>query len=54
VILYKKNDNKEKLDALKGLLLYSLTDGQKESESLGYVPLPAEVVTQAKAAVEAL
>jgi phosphate transport system substrate-binding protein len=54
VILYKKNDNKEKLDALKGLLLYSLTDGQKESESLGYVPLPAEVVTQAKAAVAAL
>jgi len=54
VILYKKNDNKEKLDALKGLLIYSLTDGQKESESLGYVPLPAEVVTQAKAAVEAL
>src|SRR5271165_2347941 len=50
VILYKKNDNKEKLDALKGLLIYSLTDGQKESESLGYVPLPAEVVTQAKAA----
>jgi phosphate transport system substrate-binding protein len=54
VILYKKYDSKEKLDALKGLITYSLTDGQKESESLGYVPLPDDVVTKAKAAVGAL
>jgi len=54
LILYKKYDNKEKLDALKGLITYSLTDGQKDSESLGYVPLPEGVASQAKAAVEAL
>jgi len=54
MILYKKYDNKEKLDALKGLITYSLTDGQKDSESLGYVPLPEGVASQAKAAVEAL
>ena len=54
MILYKKYDNKEKLDALKGLVDYSLTDGQKESEALGYVPLPPEVVSKAKAAVDNL
>lgn len=54
VILYKKYDNKAKLDALKGLMNYSLTDGQKESEALGYIPLPDDVVSKAKAAVEAL
>jgi len=54
MVLYKKYDNKEKLDALKGLVDYSLTDGQKESEALGYVPLPPEVASKAKAAVDNL
>jgi len=54
MILYKKYDNKDKLDALKGLVTYGLTDGQKESESLGYVPLPPPVVAQVKAAADAL
>jgi len=54
MILYKKYPDKEKLDALKGLVVYGLTDGQKESEALGYVPLPDEVVSKAKAAVESL
>lgn len=54
MILYKKYDRTEKLDALKSLVAYGLTDGQKESEALGYVPLPDEVAAKAKAAVEAL
>jgi phosphate transport system substrate-binding protein len=54
MILYKKYDNKDKLEALKGLVNYGLTDGQKESESLGYVPLPAPIVAQVKAAADAL
>ena len=54
MILYKRYDDKEKLDALKGLIDYGLTDGQKDSESLGYVPLPAAVAAKAKAAVDAL
>ena len=33
------------------MLLYCLTDGQKDSESLGYIPLPAPVVEQDKAAL---
>jgi len=54
MILYKKYPDKEKLDALKGLVVYGLTDGQNESEALGYVPLPNGVVSKAKAAVEGL
>jgi len=54
MILYKKYDNKEKLDALKSLVAFGLTDGQRDSEALGYVPLPDEVVSKAQAAVAAL
>jgi len=54
MILYKKYDNKEKLEALKSLVAYGLTDGQKDSEALGYVPLPDAVASKAQAAVAAL
>jgi len=54
MILYKRYDNKETLGALKGLIDYGLTDGQKDSAALGYVPLPAAVAAKAKAAVDAL
>ena len=54
MILYKKYDNKEKLDALKSLVAYGLTDGQKDSEALGYVPLPDGVVSKGQAAIAAL
>ena len=53
-LLYKKYDNKDKLTALKALANYCLTDGQKEAEPLGYIPLPDNVVAANKAAVEAL
>jgi hypothetical protein len=32
--------------------LYILTDGQKESEALGYIPLPGAVAAKVKAAVK--
>lgn len=54
MILYKKYDNKDKLNTLKSLVAYGLTDGQKDSEALGYVPLPDAVVAKAQAAVAAL
>jgi phosphate transport system substrate-binding protein len=54
MILYKRYDDREKLDALRGLMDYGLTDGQKDAEGLGYVPLPAGVAAKAKAAVDAL
>jgi phosphate transport system substrate-binding protein len=54
MILYKKYNNKEKLTALKALVNYGLTEGQKEAEPLGYVPLPDNIVAADKAAIEAL
>jgi len=54
MLFYKKYDNQAKVRALKDLINYGLTDGQKESEALGYVPLPAEVVTKVKAAAETI
>jgi phosphate transport system substrate-binding protein len=54
MLLYKNYDNPGKLQALKSLVTYGLTEGQKESEALGYVPLPEAVVAKAQAAVNAL
>jgi phosphate transport system substrate-binding protein len=54
MIVYKKYEDKNKLEALRGLIDYSLTDGQKDSESLGYVPLPPSVAAKVKAAADSL
>jgi len=54
MLLYKKYDDKSKLDALKGMLDYGLTDGQKDSESLGYIPLPDAIAAKVKAAADAI
>jgi phosphate transport system substrate-binding protein len=54
VIVHKTYSDKDKLEALKNLLNYGLTDGQKDSEALGYVPLPDSVVAKAQAAVKSL
>lgn len=52
VILYKQYADKQKLDAIQDVMKYGLGDGQKASESLGYIPLPASVVEKAKAALQ--
>jgi phosphate transport system substrate-binding protein len=51
LILYKQYPDKKKLEVLQSLLTYALGDGQKESEALGYLPLPPSVVEKAQAAV---
>jgi phosphate transport system substrate-binding protein len=51
LLLRKDNPNKEELDALKGYVTYVLTDAQKNAPALGYIPLPANVVEKAKAAL---
>ncbi len=40
-----------KAAALKDVLTYCLTDGQKDSEALGYIPLPGGVAEKVKAAL---
>ncbi len=52
IICYKQYHDKRKFQVLQGLLTYCLTDGQKESEALGYIPLPAAVADKAKAAIQ--
>jgi phosphate transport system substrate-binding protein len=52
MLFYKQYADKEKTRVLHDLLDYALTEGQKDSESLGYIPLPPQVVEKAKAAVQ--
>jgi phosphate transport system substrate-binding protein len=52
LICYKQYKDKKKYDVLQALLQYCLTDGQKDSEALGYIPLPPGVVEKAKAATQ--
>jgi len=54
MLFYKQYDSKAKAKALRSLIDYGLTEGQKESEALGYVPLPPDVVTKVKAAAESI
>jgi len=53
-LLVNKKYDKSKLAVLQDLLKYSLTDGQKDAEPLGYIPMPAPVVEKVKAAVDTL
>lgn len=52
LILYKQYRDERKLDVLRDFVRYSLDEGQKTSELLGYIPLPAQVVEQVRQAVE--
>jgi phosphate transport system substrate-binding protein len=52
MICYKQYRNKAKFQLLHDLLTWCVTDGQKESDALGYIPLPQDVVDKDKAAIE--
>lgn len=52
ILAYRKYAEAGKADTLKDVLKYCLSDGQKESEKLGYVPLPPEVAAKATAALD--
>ncbi|NJL83973.1 MAG: phosphate ABC transporter substrate-binding protein PstS, partial [Chloroflexaceae bacterium] len=52
ILAYEQYDNPNKAEALKAVLRWSLTEGQRLSEELGYVPLPAEVSEQAVATLD--
>jgi phosphate transport system substrate-binding protein len=53
LLVHKKYD-RAKLGGLQDLLRYCVTDGQKDAEGLGYIPLPGPVVDKVKAAVDTL
>lgn len=54
LICYRKYPDAKKVAALQDLLKYSLTDGQKDAEALGYIPLPANVTSKNLAAVQTI
>ncbi len=54
LLFYKKYDDPNKVEAIKAMLEWALTDGQKTSAELGYIPLPSEVVTKLKPAIAAI
>ena len=51
LLAYESYDDPEKLNGLKEVINWSLTDGQAYAEELGYVPLPDNVVTKVEAAL---
>lgn len=51
LLLYKKYDDAAKKKALVDFVTWALTEGQKFSNELGYIPLPEPVVEKAKAAL---
>jgi phosphate transport system substrate-binding protein len=54
LIAYKKYPDKTKAQAMQDLVRFGLTDGQKDSEALGYIPLPDAVVAKATSAIQNL
>ena len=54
MIFYRTYPDAKKLAAVQDLLKYCLTDGQKDAEALGYIPLPANVSTKDLAAVQSI
>jgi phosphate transport system substrate-binding protein len=54
LICYKKYADKAKVQAVRDLVTYGLTEGQKEAEALGYIPLPETVVAKATAAAQTI
>lgn len=53
MLFYKKQDPK-KAELLRNLVEYGLTKGQTVADSMGYIPLPAPVVEQVRAAAKAI
>jgi phosphate transport system substrate-binding protein len=51
IICYKHYAEAQKAATLKDVLAYGLTDGQKDSEALGFIPLPADVAVKVMAAL---
>ncbi|MEH2278009.1 MAG: phosphate ABC transporter substrate-binding protein PstS [Nostoc sp.] len=52
ILAYKKYPNAAKAKAVEAAIEYALTDGQKHATTLGYVPLPQNVITKVAAAAD--
>ena len=54
LLAYENYDDPAKLQALKDVANWSLTDGQDFAEELGYIPLPDNVVEKVQAKLETI
>jgi phosphate transport system substrate-binding protein len=52
MIFYKKYEDANKAKAIQGLINYCLTEGQKISGKMGYIPLPENVVQEVSKAAK--
>jgi len=52
LLLYQHYPDPAKTSAIKQFVNFGLTEGQKYSRELGYVPLPEEIVTRSQKALE--
>ena len=48
-LLVYKNQGAEKAKAIQNLIEYMVTEGQKSSEAIGYIPLPKNVIAKVRA-----
>ena len=54
LLAYENYDDPDKLQALKDVANWSLTDGQAYAEELGYIPLPDNVVEKVQAKLDTI
>ncbi|MGE7990510.1 phosphate ABC transporter substrate-binding protein PstS [Pseudomonas sp. NPDC089554] len=52
MIFRKDNGNPAKAKAMRDMIEYSLTEGQKIADSMGYIPLPPSVVAEVRKAAQ--
>lgn len=52
MLVYKKYDDPQIAKGIEGMIEYGLTQGQKSSAELGYIPLPQSVVEKVAAAAD--
>jgi phosphate transport system substrate-binding protein len=52
LLCYKKYQDPKIAETVKALVSYGLGEGQKDSQSLGYIPLPANVIDKVKKAAD--
>ena len=49
-MIFRKSNDPRKAQALRDMVEYGLTHGQKMADAMGYIPLPAKVVEQVRTA----
>jgi len=54
ILVYNSYTDPKKAALLKDLFTWCLSDGQQQAESLGYVPLPSNVVSKSLASLESV